>query len=169
MNQSDLAKATKLSRSVINGYEKGRHLPGARELALMCNALKTSPNELLYGVADPFANQADEALTLGPTVIAVMALFGMLEQHEREAVMTLLRSLVEYRHGPKSVELIDKLRPAMRELLEQIGPQLAVGLEKTPIGPSMRALIEEAERSDTRSAGKSLHKAPKRRSAARSP
>lgn len=166
MNQSDLARAAGLSRTVVNGYEKGRHLPGTRELALMCNALTTSPNELLYGVADPFADQAD-AWTLGPTVISVMALVGMLEQNEREAVMTLLRSLVEYRHGRQSVELIDKLRPAMMELMEQAGPELIRGLEKTPIGPSMRALIAEAERSDSTSPGKRSHKAPQRRSGAR--
>lgn len=53
---SDLHDRTKISRAVLLGYEKGRTRPGARELKLLCSALRITPNKLLFGDEEPFQN-----------------------------------------------------------------------------------------------------------------
>lgn len=48
----ELSARTGISKTVLHGYERGRTKPGARELKLLCEALKVSPNRLLFGVDD---------------------------------------------------------------------------------------------------------------------
>lgn len=169
-NQSDLAKATKLSRSVINGYEKGRHLPGARELALICDALTTSPNELLYGVADPFAGQASELKLDAATTKGVTAalMIHKLEQNERDAVLTLVRSLVEFRHGKQASEFLSEMGPVLIEQLKHALPKLERDLAKSRAIPPMQSLIERMATTEKQAGGELPRKPSPRRSARRS-
>lgn len=50
----ELHEKTGISQAVLYGYEGGKTKPGARELTLICQALRVSPNMLLFGAEDPF-------------------------------------------------------------------------------------------------------------------
>jgi transcriptional regulator with XRE-family HTH domain len=62
LTQGELADQTKradldgngISSAVISLYERGVNRPGPREIRLLCEALHTSPNYLIYGDEDPF-------------------------------------------------------------------------------------------------------------------
>jgi len=51
---SDLSRLTGISRTVLFGYEGGRTRPGSREIRLIAQALKVSPNRLIFGDEKPF-------------------------------------------------------------------------------------------------------------------
>lgn len=67
LTQGQLADLTKeadpqqtgISRAVISMYEVGKNRPSPRELRLLCEALRISPNHLIYGDEDPFGNLWD--------------------------------------------------------------------------------------------------------------
>lgn len=69
LTQKDLAERTKLlddngdgvSRGALSLYEIGKNSPPPKELRLICEALKVSPNKLIYGTEDPFDEFADRA------------------------------------------------------------------------------------------------------------
>lgn len=42
-----------ISRAVLSLYETGTNKPGAREIRILCNTLKVTPNWLLYGTESP--------------------------------------------------------------------------------------------------------------------
>lgn len=105
-SQAELHQRTGISRDTIKQYETGRHLPGARELRLLSAALGVSPNRLLFG-ADEFQGpvsllqelmegaQGDEMRMAYRFVF----LNGMLTQAERNAVLTLIESILTGRQG----------------------------------------------------------------------
>lgn len=61
-SQEQLSQATKLhdakreglSRAVISMYERGKNRPGTREFRILCDTLRVTPSELLYGSSTPF-------------------------------------------------------------------------------------------------------------------
>lgn len=69
LTQKDLADRTRLldidgmgvSRGALSLYEIGKNSPPPKELRLLCEALKVSPNKLIYGTEDPFDDFADRA------------------------------------------------------------------------------------------------------------
>ena len=89
-----------ISRTAIIGYEQGTSRPGLREIKLLCDVLRISPNWLIYGTdaAAVVAQPSMELLTLPPghqieslirSAIVLMALKG----HERDALQSLILSL----------------------------------------------------------------------------
>lgn len=62
ITQGELADLTKsldadekgISRAVISLYEKGVNRPSPKELRLLCEALRVTPNHLIYGDEHPF-------------------------------------------------------------------------------------------------------------------
>lgn len=62
LSQEQFSQATKLhdtngvgiSRAVISMYERGKNRPSTRELRILCDTLRVTPSELLYGSATPF-------------------------------------------------------------------------------------------------------------------
>lgn len=60
MTVKQLHEQTGISRAVLFGYEAGRTRPGARELRLLCEALKVTPNRLLFGSEEPFSGPRQE-------------------------------------------------------------------------------------------------------------
>lgn len=85
-------------------------MPGARELRELCQALQISPNKLLFGSEAPFKAQSiadllvdgeaeDDHIARGRASF----LLGLLAADERNAVVTLLRSLALARHGEAKV------------------------------------------------------------------
>lgn len=57
----ELHEKTGISQAVLYGYEGGKTKPGARELTLICQALRVSPNVLLFGSEDPFGTAVSPA------------------------------------------------------------------------------------------------------------
>lgn len=69
--QGELAQLTRsldpdekgISRAVISLYEAGTNRPSPREMRLLCEALRISPNFLIYGDDDPFSALVEEERT----------------------------------------------------------------------------------------------------------
>lgn len=106
LTQSQLSDQSGVSLSAIKGYETGRNLPGARELKAICNALRVSPNKLLFGAEQPFTER--EWLSLGTSAneeedsvqrARAAALLHLLSSDERQAILTLMKSIAVARHG----------------------------------------------------------------------
>lgn len=111
LTQSQLSTKCGVSLSAIKSYESGRNLPGARELRELCQALEISPNKLLFGSEAPFKERSyanllldaegeDEHVSRARSTI----LLGLMASDERNAVLTLLRSLAIARHGEAKVK-----------------------------------------------------------------
>ncbi|MEK8087004.1 helix-turn-helix transcriptional regulator [Aquabacterium sp. A3] len=73
LTQGELADLTKgldpenkgISRAVVSLYEAGTNRPSPRELRLLCEALRVTPNFLIYGDEQPFHPLNDEKRTGG--------------------------------------------------------------------------------------------------------
>lgn len=69
--QGELAELTRsldsdekgMSRAVISLYEAGTNRPSPREIRLLCEALRITPNFLIYGDDDPFSALVEERRT----------------------------------------------------------------------------------------------------------
>lgn len=85
-------------------------MPGSRELRDLCQALSISPNKLLFGTELPFVNLPPlEDLTKDLNEVdhvaatKILALLAMLSSDERNAVMTLAKSIAVARLGESEV------------------------------------------------------------------
>jgi transcriptional regulator with XRE-family HTH domain len=104
LSHSDLHRITGISRTVLIGYEAGRTKPGTREIRLLCDALKVSPNRLIYG-SDEFSLFSDiESGTDRAVSTKFSMLMLMLSKEERLALLTLARSILVARHGKQVLE-----------------------------------------------------------------
>lgn len=107
LTQGDLANLTKsldaedrgVSRAVLSLYEAGTNRPSPREIRLLCEALRVTPNYLIYGDEAPFHESNDYA-RLGtaardtPEGFAWMAYVMATAHHNHyDAVMKLLLDL----------------------------------------------------------------------------
>jgi transcriptional regulator with XRE-family HTH domain len=92
-----------ISRSVLSLYELGINKPGAREIRLLCEALKVSPNWLLYGSESPgkaiqAAFQFLRGSDLEISVRLAVALLA-LDPVERDALASLVFSIATRKLG----------------------------------------------------------------------
>lgn len=108
MTQKDLADRTKLldkhgqgvSRGALSLYEIGKNSPPTKELRLLCEALKISPNSLIYGIEDPFDDYLDQARYSftsgeGPRLYAHMVYRLLkLHHHHRMSIIKLMEGLL---------------------------------------------------------------------------
>lgn len=109
LTQGELAELTKLadseskgiSRAVLSFYETGKSRPSPRELRILCEALRVSPNQLIYGTEDPFENFFERYrfggfATTDPEFYALLTYaFSKQHPHNRIAVMQLMNSLLQ--------------------------------------------------------------------------
>lgn len=108
MTQGELAELTKsldpdgkgVSRAVISLYEAGTNRPSPREIRLLCEALRITPNFLIYGDDEPFhpLNDADRiggyAARSDPEGFAWMAyVFATLHHNHFDALMSIALDL----------------------------------------------------------------------------
>jgi transcriptional regulator with XRE-family HTH domain len=107
LTQGELAELTKsadpqdigISRAVISMYEVGKNRPSPRELRILCEVLKISPNLLIYGEEDPFDEQM-EAHRWGasPSDAEFQSLllytFSELHKHHKLAILQLINGLL---------------------------------------------------------------------------
>lgn len=88
-----------ISRTALVGYEAGNSKPGLREIVLLCEVLRVSPNWLIYGSESaPAASLPSmEMLSRSPNKIddVVMTALALtaLKGHERDALQSLALSL----------------------------------------------------------------------------
>ena len=110
LSQARLAEKTKeqdrfegkgIPRSVLIGYEAGKHKPGARELRLLCDALDLDVAQLLYGQQDlrEDIDSVRAAMHAGMRADLAAALrvgFSLmrLKPHERDAFGSLIFGMV---------------------------------------------------------------------------
>lgn len=115
LSHSELNRITGISRTVLIGYEAGRTKPGAKEIRLLCDALKVTPNRLIYGseelnLGDKFgllfdnlnSDDAQASIKLGQLML-------MLSKEERSALLTLARSILVERHGKQVLETLSSI------------------------------------------------------------
>lgn len=106
---SELGRVTGISRTVLFGYEAGRTRPGAREIRLICSALRVSPNKLIFGTEQPFEERKGLASLIplassNPMAGAAMmmmivpAIAALMGEEEKVALLTLVSGLIEARN-----------------------------------------------------------------------
>jgi hypothetical protein len=129
---------------VLIGYEAGRTKPGEREIRLLCDALKVTPNKLIYGREEPF--QSDETLArLGINAEEiqmghVIVLFNMLNGEERRALLTIIYAILEARKGRKEMQQATEAMKVFGEFLPEVMTQLGAHIEN--IAPDALAKLE---------------------------
>lgn len=108
LTQGELAELTKqadsegkgISRAVLSFYETGKSRPSPRELRMLCESLRVSPSQLIYGTDDPFENLADYARyegfsTTDPEFFAMLTYaFSKQHHHIRLAIMRIMNSML---------------------------------------------------------------------------
>lgn len=92
-----------ISRAVLSLYETGTNKPGAREIRILCDTLKVSPNWLLYGSESPArAIQPSTDFLRGSDIdISARLAFALLalDQTERDSLAQLIFSLLTKKMG----------------------------------------------------------------------
>jgi transcriptional regulator with XRE-family HTH domain len=129
LSHSELHRLTGISRSVLIGYEVGRTNPGEREIRRLCDVLRVTPNQLLYGTEQPF--HPDESLkrlglnTEALTFAHLLVMYNMLAGEDRRAIITLMHSILEARHGrgkmAQAAEMMKELEGFLTMAMEKIG------------------------------------------------
>lgn len=123
-----------VSRAALSLYETGTNKPGAREITLLCEVLKVSPNWLLYGSESP-------AKTLQPTTIFMVGddlaistrlAFAMLALNpaDRDSLANLVFSMLTSKLGDVELSMLMTMANMMRgkineELLDVVGDDSA--------------------------------------------
>lgn len=130
-------------------------MPGARELRNLCQAVQVSPNKLLFGKELPFESRSVmNALTdtesendMVARMRATMLLY-MLAADEREALLTLAKSLAIARHGEEAVRQqvlgADFFTGMMREMMEQTREAVVTGqpVDTAAFAPNLEKFLE---------------------------
>lgn len=114
VNLSELHRQTRISRTVLQGYERGRFAPGAWELKRLCEVLGVSPNRVLFGREDVREPRPGLASMLGDVRKAkgtakLATVLQALSGDEMAAFLTLVETIVVHRVGGT-----EKLQEAMR-------------------------------------------------------
>lgn len=97
-----------VSRTALIGYEAGTSRPGTRELRILCETLKVTPNEIVFGSDAPF--QASHIATEGlgwnasngmSQSIELGLVLASMKGHERDALISLAVSLAGRQLGDR--------------------------------------------------------------------
>lgn len=104
MTVSDLHRETGISRTVLQGYEAGKFVPGSLELKKLCQVLKVSPNRILFGEERPLDEKpllasfiGDVSKATGTAKLAIT--MQVLSSEELSALLSLVESIVITRVG----------------------------------------------------------------------
>src|ERR1051325_9148489 len=152
LSHSELHRITGISRTVLIGYETGRTNPGEREIKKLCDALRVTPNQLLYGTEQPF--QPDDALkrlglnpeTLGFAHLVIM--YNMLAGDDKRAIVTLMYSILEARHGRKKMAQAAEMMKELEGFVSVAMGKMGVSHEffEKAIAPHVAELEAEAKK-----------------------
>ena len=108
LTQDELAEKSKrididgkgVSGAVISLYERGVNRPGPREIRILCEILRISPNYLIYGNEDPFEDRTQYSRYWGwarseaELYAAMSYCFTRLHKHHKGAIMELMMGLL---------------------------------------------------------------------------
>ena len=104
MTVSDLHRETGISRTVLQGYEAGRFVPGGMELKKLCQVLKVTPNRILFGEEKPLEDKpllasfiGDVSKASGTAKLAIA--LQVLSSEELSSLLSLVESIVIGRVG----------------------------------------------------------------------
>jgi transcriptional regulator with XRE-family HTH domain len=135
ISDAEIGRLTGIARNVLSGYKKGKTLPGVSELHALCRVLEVSPNQLVFGSELPFkSDPLQERLGLtskDAAMAASMVFFSMLTLGERDAVLTIVHSLIEARHGKRMVEEADAVIKVLAAELRGVAPQIENMIEQS--------------------------------------
>jgi transcriptional regulator with XRE-family HTH domain len=114
-----------ISRAVLSLYETGVNKPGAREICILCETLKITPNWLLFGSDSPSkALQASMEFMRGDELtLSVRLAFGLLAlaPEERDSLASLLLSLLSRNLGDVQLSSLMAMANMMAgDVLKQI-------------------------------------------------
>lgn len=138
LTQGDLANLTKsldadekgISRAVISLYEAGTNRPSPREIRLLCESLRVTPNYLIYGDDNPFDELSDyERLgTLtrkDPEGFAWMAyVMSIIHHNHYDAVMKLVLDLARGFNTGFDQGIQEKANANLIKMAKQLQEQL---------------------------------------------
>ena len=138
-----------ISRSVLSMYETGVNRPGAREIRILCETLKITPNWILYGTESPAkALQASLEFLQGDDLsISVRLAFAMLalEPEERDSLASLLFALVGRKLGDiKLTALMSMANHLQTELLKNVLAEAGEHNKEAPFVAILDAYVKRA-------------------------
>lgn len=143
------AEGKGISRAVLSLYETGTNKPGSRELRLLCEALKVTPNWVLYGTETP-------ASTIQPSLefmrgndlkLSVRLAFAMLavDPKVREALAVIIFSSLEKQLSDIQLSSLMTMAGMVSDkLLEDVIDQVGEGAKELPIRELIDRFIREA-------------------------
>lgn len=120
----EVHELTGISPAVLYGYEAGKTKPGAREIALISEALRVTPNVLLFGSEEPFgvpaldpasrlARMTDERpFALMASVMIIPMALATMDYEDRRTLFSVALSLIQAKQpdiGPKIVRAVQAM------------------------------------------------------------
>jgi transcriptional regulator with XRE-family HTH domain len=120
MTVSDLHRVTGISRTVLQGYEAGKFVPGALELKKLCQVLKVTPNRILFGDESPLESKPLLATFVGDvgkasSTAKLAIVLQVLSSEELKSMLSLVESIVIGRVG--GVKKLEEMLQAADELI----------------------------------------------------
>lgn len=145
MTVSDLHRVTGISRTVLQGYEAGRFVPGAMELKKLCNVLKVTPNRILFGEENPLESKPLLASFVGDVTKAsstakLAIVLQALSSEELSSLLSLVESIVIARVGG-----VKKLQQLFHAVDVMIGDEDTPGLVAS-ISDEMFTQLSDAQK-----------------------
>lgn len=140
-----------ISRAVLSLYETGVNKPGAREIKLLCEALKVTPNWLLYGSDSPAKTlQASLEFLRGSELkLSARLAFAMLalDPEDRDSLSALMFSLLNKKLGDIQLSSLMMMASFMEEaLLAKIIELVGEENRDKPIREVLELFVTEAAR-----------------------
>lgn len=143
LNAGELAERTGIARTTIYSYEYGRRMPSMFEMTRLAEALKVSPNQLVYGSDEmefvksegaAFLDVDDEATRIMRLVLAVSS----IPPQEQAALSRIIASLAEANIGREKLLQLGKLadmmaeemRPALDSMAEESAEKVVYELQQ---------------------------------------
>lgn len=144
MTQGELAQLTKsldseekgISRAVISLYEAGTNRPSPREIRLLCEALKVTPNYLIYGDERPFDSVADYAR---------LGTISRRSDPEGYAWVAYVMSIIHHNHYDAVMKLVLDLARGWNKEFDQ-GLQEKANAEFLRLADEMKTRLAERAR-----------------------
>lgn len=133
-----------ISRAVLSLYETGVNKPGAREICILCETLKITPNWLLFGSDSPAKSlQASMEFMRGDELtLSVRLAFGLLSlaPEERDSLASLLLSLLSKSLG--DIQL-SSLMTMANLMAEDVQKQIVDTIGESAKDLSIRELVSK--------------------------
>ncbi|OIQ92425.1 transcriptional repressor DicA [mine drainage metagenome] len=137
-----------ISRAVLSLYETGVNKPGAREICILCETLKVTPNWLLFGSDSPAKTiQASLEFMRGDELsVSVRLALGMLAlaPEERDSLASLVLSLLSRKLGDIELSAMMSMANIMSEdILKSLVDVVGVDSKDLPLQELIKKFIAE--------------------------